>query len=114
MTKKYLLALIVLPFILASCRMSTEALEEAVKKNIEETIRQNRSNNALGTLWEDIGVDSSIKVKSVELVHQQGNNYSGIVTVETNIGGYSTEEKYTLDVVYDGFKFVWQINNIIY
>ena len=34
MTKKYLLALIVLPFILASCRMSTEALEEAVKKEL--------------------------------------------------------------------------------
>ena len=67
-----------------------------------------------GTLWEDIGVDSSIKVKSVELVHRQGNNYSGIVTVDTNIGGYITEEKYTLNVVYDGFKFVWQINNIIY
>ena len=85
MTKKYLLALIVLPFILTSCRVSTEALEEAVRKNMEETIRQNRSNNALGTLWENIGVDSSIKVKSVELVHRQGNNYSGIVTVETSI-----------------------------
>ena len=114
MTKKYLLALIALPFILASCRLSTEALEEAVKNSIEETIEQNKSNNALGTLWENIGVDSSIRVKSVELVHQQGNNYSGIVTVDTNIGGYSTEEKYSLNVVCDGFKFVWQINNMIY
>lgn len=114
MTKKYLLALIVLPFILASCRMSTEALEEAVKKDITETLEQNRSNNTLGTLWENIGVDSSIKVKSVDLVHQQGNNYTGFVTIETNIGGYITEEKYTLEVVYDGFKTIWQIKNIAY
>lgn len=114
MTKKYLLALIVLPFILTSCRLSTEALEEAVKKNMEETIRQNRSNNTLGTLWENIGVNSSIKVKSVDLVHQQGNNYTGFITVETNIGGYSTEEKYTLEVVHDGFKTIWQIKNIVY
>ena len=111
MKKKYLLAFIALLFILTSCRLSTKALEDAVKKNITETIEKERSYDALGTLWEAADVNSFIEVKSVDLVHKQGNNYSGFVTVKTCIGEYGSEEKYPLEVVYDGFRFVWQIKD---
>lgn len=78
---------------LVSCnsRMSTTELTKEVKKSIQETLRKEG--------------DFNTSISSLLLAHKSGNEYSGLL--ETLENGQTV--KYTVQVIYDGETFKWEI-----
>jgi hypothetical protein len=75
----------------ASCSLSTAELAEEVQNGI---IAQN--------------FDSSCKVtKDLVLVHKEGNNYAGLMTVSCN----GETGQLSVDVVYDGENVQWTVSD---
>jgi hypothetical protein len=73
-------------------KMPTSELQQAVRKNIEET-------------WAKEPALASIKIHSFLLIHKTGNQYEGLLEIAAN----GETEKHIVDVTYDGKQFVWQI-----
>jgi hypothetical protein len=73
-------------------KMSTEQLEAHVKDQIADKLR-------IAPKTRDI------QIQSFGLVHQQGNEYKGLLNVRNGI----VTETLNVDVTYDGRQFMWQI-----
>lgn len=90
--KKILFALLVVSTLFSCNKLRTSELESEVRSAIIDNFR-------------DYGLSSEIRVGSVDLVHVDGNKYSGIVELTYDGDTY----QHTLDVVCDGETFVWEI-----
>lgn len=71
-----------------SCKLSTSDLEDEVKELCNE--------KASGT---------GVRATDVNLVHENGNEHSGIITVSSN----DKTLDFDINVVYDGEKFRYEI-----
>ena len=107
--KKYLLILL-LTFYACETRMSTEELTQEIKQNMIEHFAEN----------DDV---ADIKLVDLKLVHKGGNEYKGIADViienpvadllndwsEQDILKKNIEVTYSVEVIYDGEMFSWEI-----
>ena len=107
--KKHLLILL-LTFYACETRMSTDELTEEIKQNMIEHFAEN----------DDV---ADIKLVDLKLVHKRGNEYKGIADViiknpvadllndwsEQDILKKNIEVTYSLEVIYDGEMFSWEI-----
>ena len=107
--KKYLLILL-LTFYACETRMSTDELTKEIKQNMIEHFAEN----------DDV---ADIKLVDLKLVHKRGNEYKGIADViiknpvadllndwsEQDILKKNIEVTYSLEVIYDGEMFSWEI-----
>lgn len=75
----------------ASCSLITEDLEEETKNFVNENFANE-------------GVD--IIATDITLVHENGNKYSGQVTLLVD----GEEDNYDINVIYDGRTISWKIN----
>jgi hypothetical protein len=73
-------------------RMSEEELRTEVSASIEQTWRSNKRT-------------ANIRLKNLSLVHQDGDNYRGVVVAD--VAG--VEEQHALEVTYDGVNLGWKI-----
>ncbi len=110
----YVTAALMLGVLMMACeqRMSTEELTEQVKQSMIETFAEN---------------DDFAKVKLVDLslVHKGDNEYTGVADViianpvadllnnwteeEMDMLNKNIEYRYSVDVVYDGESFTWEL-----
>lgn len=95
--KKFVLALMLAPMLFSCQRLQTESLEDDVKDLMEETIIKE-------------GLSGSFEVIDVELVHIDGNQYTG--EVEVCIDGITSTHE--INVVSDGETFVYEIPDFLY
>lgn len=51
------------------------------------------------------------RIIDVQLVHEEGNKYVGFLIAEIQLGDFSAEYKYPLDVVYDGTDILWEVDS---
>ena len=107
--KKHLLILL-LTFYACETRMSTDELTKEIKQNTIEHFAEN----------DDV---ADIKLVDLKLVHKGGNEYKGIADViiknpvadllndwsEQDILKKNIEVTYSLEVIYDGEMFSWEI-----
>ena len=109
--KKLILLLLFIPLVF-SCeqRMSTEELTQEIKQNMIEHFAEN----------DDI---TNIKLVDLKLVHKGGNEYKGMADViienpvadllndwsELDILKKNIEVTYSVEVIYDGEMFSWEI-----
>ena len=109
--KKLILLLLFLPLVF-SCeqRMSTEELTQEIKQNMIEYFAEN----------DDV---ANIKLVDLKLVHKGGNEYKGMADViienpvadllndwsEQDILNKNVEVTYSVEVIYDGEMFSWEI-----
>lgn len=77
--------------LLSSCSLSTDELAKEVEISMKET-------------WASEGI-TGIEIESFMLTHKSGNEYSGIL--ETKEDGETV--KYSVEVIYDGENFQWEI-----
>lgn len=93
---------------LASC-IPAEIVAEEVKQGIAQEIANNPDLD-----FSDISVSSSgisdIQVTDVSLVHKEGKQYTGFVTFKIRYWGRYEQVKYPIDVIYDGFNYLWEIH----
>lgn len=93
---------------LASC-IPAELVAEEVKQGIAQEIANNPDLD-----FSDISVSSSgisdIQVTDVSLVHKEGKQYTGFVTFKIRYWGRYEQVKYPIDVIYDGFNYLWEIH----
>lgn len=95
--KKFVLALMFVPLLFSCQQLQTEILEDDVKDLMEETIIKE-------------GLSGSFEVIDVELVHIDGNQYTG--EVEVCIDGITSTHE--INVVCDGDTFVYEIPDFLY
>lgn len=90
------LALILIATFLTGCpnMVSTEDLAEEVEQHIRET-------------WATDPNLKTAKIKSFSLVHKGGKQYSGVLEASH----YGQNLNLSVDVVYDGERFIWKIVN---
>tara|TARA_B100000674_G_C37886760_1_gene937020 strand:+ start:1152 stop:1490 length:339 start_codon:yes stop_codon:yes gene_type:complete len=109
--KKLILLLIFIPLVF-SCeqRMSTEELTQEIKQNMIEHFAEN----------DDV---ANVKLVDLKLVHKGGNEYKGMADViienpvadllndwsELDILKKNIEVTYSVEVIYDGESFSWEI-----
>ena len=109
--KKLILLLIFIPRVF-SCeqRMSTEELTQEIKQNMIEHFAEN----------DDV---ANVKLVDLKLVHKGGNEYKGMADViienpvadllndwsELDILKKNIEVTYSVEVIYDGESFSWEI-----
>ena len=107
--KKHLLILL-LTFYACETRMSTDELTKEIKQNMIEHFAEN----------DDV---ADIKLVDLKLVHKGSNEYKGIADViiknpvadllndwsEQDILKKNIEVTYSLEVIYDGEMFSWEI-----
>ena len=109
--KKLILLLLFIPLVF-SCeqRMSTEELTQEIKQNMIEYFAEN----------DDV---ANIKLVDLKLVHKGGNEYKGHADViienpvadllndwsEQDILNKNVEVTYSVEVIYDGEMFSWEI-----
>lgn len=94
--RKFVLALLFVPLLFSCQKLATESLESDVKDLMEQKIREE-------------GLSGSFEVLSVELVHVEGNKYSG--EVEVRIDGVTSVHE--INVVSDGETFVYEIPDFL-
>jgi hypothetical protein len=75
-------------------RMSDDELRDDVRQTIEKN-------------WAENPAQKNIRMKSITLAHQSGNEYAGIVIAD--VSGH--EEKHTLKVTYDGSTYSYSVGN---
>ena len=109
--KRLILLLLFIPLVF-SCeqRMSTEELTQEIKQNMIEYFAEN----------DDV---ANIKLVDLKLVHKGGNEYKGMADViienpvadllndwsEQDILKKNIEVTYSVEVIYDGEMFSWEI-----
>tara|TARA_B100001093_G_scaffold348781_1_gene333329 strand:- start:377 stop:709 length:333 start_codon:yes stop_codon:yes gene_type:complete len=107
---KKLILLLLLTFYACETRMSTEELTQEIKQNMIEHFAEN----------DDV---ADIKLVDLKLVHKGGNEYKGIADViienpvadllndwsEQDILKKNIEVTYSVEVIYDGEMFSWEI-----
>ena len=107
---KKLILLLLLTFYACETRMSTEELTQEIKQNMIEHFAEN----------DDV---ADIKLVDLKLVHKGGNEYKGIADViienpvadllndwsEQDILKKNIEVTYSVEVIYDGKMFSWEI-----
>jgi hypothetical protein len=107
---KKLILLLLLTFYACETRMSTEELTQEIKQNMIEYFAEN----------DDV---ADIKLVDLKLVHKGGNEYKGIADViienpvadllndwsEQDILKKNIEVTYSVEVIYDGEMFSWEI-----
>ncbi len=81
---------IIFATLLAACSFSTEDLAEEVKSDMEERFEGER-----------------IEIESLILTHKGGNEYKGVLETQEPYGEFT----YSVDVIYDGQSFSWEITN---
>lgn len=108
--KKLLLLLLLLAFYACETRMSNEELTQEIKQSMIEHFAKN----------DDV---TGIKLIDLKLVHKGGNEYKGIADViienpvanllndwsEQDILKKNIEATYSVEVIYDGEMFSWEI-----
>lgn len=118
-TMKKLLSLLILSTFVISCdsRISTVELEKEVRQSIIETLAENPESEG-------------VEVVNFNLVHKGGNEYKGLLELKmpnyqaeiTNtfmsllidegtkiMSEDKVENKYSVDVIYDGESYSWEI-----
>ena len=109
--KKLIVLLLFIPIVF-SCeqRMSTEELTQEIKQDMIEYFAEN----------DDV---ANIKLVDLKLVHKGGNEYKGMADViienpvadllndwsEQDILNKNVEVTYSVEVIYDGEMFSWEI-----
>ena len=109
---KKLILLLVFISLVFSCeqRMSTEELTQEIKQNMIEHFAEN----------DDV---ANVKLVDLKLVHKGGNEYTGVADViienpvadllndwsELDILKKNIEVTYSVEVIYDGESFSWEI-----
>ena len=109
---KKLILLLVFISLVFSCeqRMSTEELTQEIKQNMIEHFAEN----------DDV---ANVKLVDLKLVHKGGNEYKGMADViienpvadllndwsELDILKKNIEVTYSVEVIYDGESFSWEI-----
>ena len=109
--KNLILLLLFIPLVF-SCelRMSTEELKQEIKQNMIKTFAESDD-------WVDV------KLVDFALIHKGGNEYKGMVDViienpvadvlndfaKQDIINKNIEATYTVEVIYDGTTFSWEI-----
>lgn len=81
-------------------RLDTKALSIFVGESIKETIVEN--------LKKAGGKDPSVDIGDVTLFHDGGDNYHGLVKLELHCDGEHEETVMSINVTYDGEKFMWE------
>ena len=76
---------------LVSCRLSTGELAKQVQEHMVDT-------------WSESGISARV-TRDLQLVKKGNNEYSGLMTIST--GGQT--QQISVNVVYDGKSFSWQI-----
>ena len=101
--KKLILLLLFIPIVF-SCeqRMSTEELREQVKQNMIETFAEDD--------------ETKISIQKLHLVHKGDNSYEGWADViienqplENIRVDKIIEYRYSVEVIYDGESFTWEL-----
>ena len=107
---KQLILLLLLTFYACETRMSTEELTQEIKQNMIEHFAEN----------DDV---ANVKLVDLKLVHKGGNEYKGMADViienpvadllndwsELDILKKNIEVTYSVEVIYDGESFSWEI-----
>ena len=107
---KQLILLLLLTFYACETRMSTEELTQEIKQNMIEHFAEN----------DDV---ANITLVDLKLVHKGGNEYTGVADViienpvadllndwsELDILKKNIEVTYSVEVIYDGESFSWEI-----
>lgn len=105
--------LILLALMLVSCeqRMSTEQLTKEIKQNMIEHFAENS----------DV---AKVELVDLSLIHKGGNEYKGVADVivenpfsdvfsrdlsEQEKESFNMEYRYTVEVIYDGEMYSWEI-----
>ena len=106
--------LFILSLVIFSCGLSTMELQEEVKMDIIETLKDDP--DFLG-----------VQVVDLSLIHKGGNEYIGVLNViEPNsfaeawntllqkdlLNENGIEAEYDVEVIYDGYSFMWEITEI--
>ena len=73
-------------------RLSVDDLRDQVSTSIQST-------------WHNKLATQNVRLKSLSLVHQSGNEYRGVVVADVS----GKEEQHTVDVTYDGKTFSWKL-----
>lgn len=85
---------------------------EIVAKEVKLGIAQEMANNP--DLVSDISANSlgisDIQVSDVTLIHKEGKQYTGFATFKIRYWGRYEQVKYPIDVIYDGFNYLWEIH----
>ena len=108
----YVITALMLGMLMMACeqRMSTEELTQEIKQNMIEYFAEN----------DDV---ANIKLVDLKLVHKGGNEYKGMADViienpvadllndwsEQDILNKNVEVTYSVEVIYDGEMFSWEI-----
>jgi len=85
--------LLLCSLIFASCGRSTEELAEEVRASIEETFKER---------------GMTIKINDFSLIKKSKNEYKGVLDVTYS----EINETYTVSVLVDGDKIMWEIDNL--
>ena len=109
---KKLILLLMLTFYACETRMSTEELTQEIKQNMIEHFAEN----------DDV---ANVKLVDLKLVHKGGNEYKGMadVIIENPVADLlnnafendylelkkNIEVTYSVEVIYDGESFSWEI-----
>lgn len=93
---------------LTSC-MPAELVAKEVKEGIAQEIANNPDFALNSESLSRLGI-TDIQVTEVTLVHEEGNKYTGIVTFKVRCWGMEEQEKYPIDVLYDGLNYIWEIH----
>lgn len=94
--------------LLTSC-LPADVVAKEVKESIEQEIASNPDFDLDNTSLRSLGV-SDIQVTDVTLVHEEENKYTGLVTFKVRYWGTDKQEKYPIDVIYDGLNYIWEIH----
>ncbi len=73
-------------------RLSVDELRDQVSTSIQST-------------WGSNPATQSIRLKSLSLIHRNGNEYSGLLVADVS----GKEEQHSVDVTYDGKNLMWKI-----
>jgi heme/copper-type cytochrome/quinol oxidase subunit 2 len=73
-------------------RLSVDELRDQVSTSIQNT-------------WRNNPTTQNVRLKSLSLVHRNGNEYSGLVVADVS----GKEEQHSVEVTYDGMNFMWKI-----
>lgn len=106
---KSLLAGIAMAILFLTSCIPAEVIAKEVKESIAQEIANNPDFDLNNTSLRSLGV-SDIQVTDVTLVHEEGNKYTGFVTFKVRYWGSDEQEKYPIDVIYDGLNYLWEIH----
>ena len=87
-----ILTTVIIALCITSCfKLSTQELAKEIKQSIQEELTKN---------------ETDLTVTSINLVHESGNKYSGVATIEDETGD---SDDFKVEVIYDGNNYQWEI-----